>query len=114
MPVMSLFWLGFLLLFSWLLVLSYLVFKVRNLANHKSSNKSGLRPWSLIRFNPFPDTGGEQSFIVCLLNDDGDGLIITSLHGRGVTRFYVKKVVLGKADQELSSEEKTALNQALK
>ncbi len=113
---MSLLWEAviFFLLATWTAVLTYFTFRAYNLLKYKSSDKSGLRRWSLVRFNPFSDTGGEQSFVIALLNDSGDGLIITSLHGRGVARFYTKKVARGQADQELSSEEKTALAQALK
>ena len=113
---MSLLWEAIILflLALWIAVLTYFTFRAYRLLNYKSSDKSGLRHWSLVRFNPFSDTGGEQSFVIALLNDSGDGLIITSLHGRGVARFYTKKVTRGQADQELSSEEKTALAQALK
>lgn len=104
----------FFLLAAWASVLTYITFKNARQSQYKSQDKSGLRHWSLVRFNPFSDTGGEQSFTLCLLNDHQDGLIITSLHGRGVTRFYVKKVSGGQAEQELSSEEKSALAQALK
>ena len=103
----------FFLLAIWTSVLTYLTLKNTRQAKFKSLDKSGLRHWSLVRFNPFSDTGGDHSFALCLLNDDRDGLIITSLHGRGVTRFYVKKVSKSQAEQELSSEEKSALNQAL-
>lgn len=104
----------FFLLAIWTSILTYLTLKTARQIQYKSQDKSGLRHWSLVRFNPFSDTGGEQSFALCLLNDHRDGLIITSLHGRGVARFYTKKVTRGQADQELSAEEKTALAQALK
>ena len=113
---MSLLWEAviFFLLAAWTAVLTYFTFKAYQILQYKSSDTSGLRHWSLVRFNPFSDTGGEQSFVIALLNDSGDGLIITSLHGRGVARFYTKKVTKGLADQELSTEEKAALAQALK
>ena len=113
---MSLLWEAVILFFLglWTSILTYFTFRAYRLLKYKSSDKSGLRRWSLVRFNPFSDTGGGQRFVIALLNDSGDGLIITSLHGRGVARFYTKKVTRGQADQELSSEEKTALAQALK
>ncbi len=73
---------------------------------------TGLSNWSLVRFNPFPDTGGSHSFVICLLDELKNGIILTSLHGRGITRFYAKKVAEGQADSDLSGEEKQALNQA--
>jgi hypothetical protein len=42
------------------------------------------------RYNPFTDTGGDQSFSLCLLDDHGNGIIITSLHSRENTRVYAK------------------------
>ncbi|MDO8488473.1 MAG: DUF4446 family protein [bacterium] len=79
-----------------------------------SSPHSGLSKWSLVKFNPFSDTGGSHSFVICLLDNGKNGIILTSLHSRGLTRFYAKNVEGGKADQDLSGEEKQALNNALK
>ena len=75
---------------------------------------TGLNRWSLIRYNPFPDTGGSHSFVICLLDNLKNGILLTSLHSRGTTRFYAKKVDGGRADQDLSGEEQQALNQAIK
>ncbi|KKU88845.1 MAG: hypothetical protein UY18_C0008G0052 [Microgenomates group bacterium GW2011_GWF2_47_9] len=61
---------------------------------------------TLKRFNPFSDTGGDQSFILALLDGNKDGVVITSLHSRENTRFYVKSVKGGSGvDHPLSSEE---------
>jgi hypothetical protein len=61
---------------------------------------------TLKRFNPFGDTGGDQSFILALLDGNQDGVVITSLHSRENTRFYVKSVKGGVGiDHPLSSEE---------
>lgn len=73
----------------------------------------GLKCWGLIKFNAFNDTGGEQSFALCLLDESKNGIVLTSLHGRDATRFYVKEISDGKSDQELSAEEKKAINKAL-
>jgi hypothetical protein len=67
----------------------------------------------LIRFNPFEDTGGNQSFALALLDRNGDGLIVSSLHARTLTRVYGKAVVGGKSEAALSDEESAALRQAL-
>ncbi len=70
----------------------------------------------LERFNPYDDTGGDQSFTVALLDDKGSGVVITSLHARSGTRVFAKDVKLGKSDKyKLSEEEerivKVAMNQ---
>jgi len=67
----------------------------------------------LVRFNPFEDTGGNQSFALALLDANGDGLIVSSLHARTLTRVYGKAVVGGKSEAALSDEESAALRQAL-
>ena len=67
----------------------------------------------LVRFNPFKDTGGDQSFILSLVDGNDTGVIISGLYARSGTRWYAKRVVKGKsADHELSDEEKKALKEA--
>lgn len=67
----------------------------------------------VLRFNPFSDTGGDQSFILAILNERDDGVLLSSLHGRTGTRWYAKTIKAGKGlEYELSSEEKTAIKKA--
>lgn len=67
------------------------------------------------RFNPFSDTGGDQSFCLCMLDENLDGFVISSLHSRENTRIYAKKILSGKsAEQTLSKEEQEVINQAIK
>jgi transcriptional antiterminator Rof (Rho-off) len=73
-----------------------------------------LQKISMVRFNPFGDVGGDQSFSLAMLDGHDSGLILTSIHGRGGTRVYAKPVDLGKSKYSLSSEEKKALSQAIK
>lgn len=64
----------------------------------------------LVRFNPFKDTGGDQSFILALVDAENTGVVVSSLHTRTGTRWYAKGVVKGKGvEHELSEEEKKAL-----
>jgi hypothetical protein len=111
---MTVIWGLLFILFIWLLVLSFFVIRWHRRSRHSpvSVSSSGFR-FSLLRFNPFSDTGGEQSFVLSLLDGGGNGILLTSLHGRGTTRFYAKRVNAGKTDQELSAEEKKALSEAL-
>ncbi len=77
----------------------------------EEEGKSHIQTVSLKRFNPFSDTGGDQSFILSLLDGNRDGFVITSLHSRENTRFYVKSVTGGVgADHPLSSEEQKVVN----
>ncbi|MBI2032641.1 MAG: DUF4446 family protein [Candidatus Levybacteria bacterium] len=67
----------------------------------------------LLRFNPFKDTGGDQSFILSLLDQNDTGVIISGLYSRSGTRWYAKKVEQGKAvDHGLSEDEKKAIRQS--
>jgi hypothetical protein len=67
----------------------------------------------LIRFNPFKDTGGDQSFVLSLIDGNDNGALISGLYSRSGTRWYAKKVVNGKGvEHELTEEEKRALKEA--
>jgi Protein of unknown function (DUF4446) len=66
----------------------------------------------LVRFNPFEDTGGNQSFALALLDAEGNGWVLSSLHARGGTRIYAKAIRGGRSDGALSEEETAAIKQA--
>jgi hypothetical protein len=69
----------------------------------------------LVRFNPFNDTGGDQSFILALVDDRDTGVVISGLHTRNGTRWYAKEVENGKGvGHDLSNDEKKAINAARK
>jgi hypothetical protein len=69
---------------------------------------------SIVRFNPFDDTGGDQSFSLAVLDAHNSGYVLTSIHSRTGTRVYVKPIDLGKSKYSLSEEERQALMQAEK
>jgi len=80
-----------------------------------SENKKHLQRVGFRRYNPFTDTGGDQSFSVVFLDDNGDGIMISSLHSRENTRLYAKKVEGGKViSQALSKEEQEVINEVVK
>lgn len=67
------------------------------------------------RFNPFTSTGGDQSFCLCLLDENDSGFVISSLHSRENTRIYAKRIEKGSSpDQVLSEEEKAVVSAAQK
>jgi hypothetical protein len=66
----------------------------------------------LVRYNPFEDTGGNQSFALAMLDADGNGWVLSSLHARTGTRVYAKAVRGGRSDAPLSEEETAAIRQA--
>ncbi|OIO15707.1 hypothetical protein COV53_06405 [Candidatus Gottesmanbacteria bacterium CG11_big_fil_rev_8_21_14_0_20_37_11] len=67
----------------------------------------------IMRFNPFSDTGGDQSFILAILDEMDNGVVISSLHTRGITRWYAKNIESGKGlNYDLSKEELEAIKNA--
>jgi hypothetical protein len=66
----------------------------------------------LVRFNPFEETGGDQSFAIALLDQHDNGVVISSLHNRTETRVYAKPIEGGRSRYPLSDEEQQALNRA--
>lgn len=82
--------------------------KIHNLTQ-KSIHKVGI-----IRFNPFKDIGGDQSFALALLDGKDSGLTISSLHTREGTRIYSKPIIKGSSEKyTLTEEEKTAIKNAM-
>jgi hypothetical protein len=67
----------------------------------------------LVRYNPFEDTGGNQSFALAVLDGHGDGFVVSSLHARQGTRVYAKAIAAGTSTAGLSAEETEALRQAM-
>jgi len=69
----------------------------------------------LVRFNPFNDTGGDQSFILALTDTEESGVVISGLHTRNGTRWYAKKIEHGQGvEHELSNDEMKAIKSATK
>jgi hypothetical protein len=70
---------------------------------------NAIRHVSVVRYDAFGDMGGRLSFSAALLDDAGDGLLITSINGRTESRSYAKGVKGGASDQMISPEEEQAL-----
>lgn len=68
--------------------------------------------FSMVRYNPFRETGGDQSFSMALLDLRDNGIVITSIHGREVDRIYAKEIIGGKSKNNLSAEEIEAIKGA--
>ena len=71
-----------------------------------------VRHVAVVRYDAFGDMGGMLSFSVALLDDAGDGLVLTSINARSETRTYVKQVRTGTSEQTLSPEEREAIAEA--
>jgi hypothetical protein len=75
--------------------------------------RSTLGRVGLVRYNPFENTGGNQSFALAILDPGGNGFVISSLHARDGTRIYAKAIEAGRADTALSAEEADAVKRAV-
>ena len=68
----------------------------------------------VVRFNPFKDVGGDQSFSIALLDKNNDGIVISSLYSREGTRVYAKPIKNGTSEYHLSEEEEKAIERAMR
>jgi hypothetical protein len=73
-----------------------------------------VRHVAVVRYDAFGDMGGRLSFSAALLDDAGDGLVLTSINGRSETRSYAKGVKGGTSEQSLSPEEEQAISFAMR
>lgn len=71
--------------------------------------RHSLQHMGVVRFNPFSDTGGNQSFAVALVDAHGNGVVISSLHAREGTRVYAKPLKKWESEYSLTDEEKRAI-----
>jgi Protein of unknown function (DUF4446) len=72
-------------------------------------SRGSLQHIGLVRFNPFTDTGSDQSFAIALLDDERNGIVVSALHGRAGTRIFAKPIRAGQSTHALSDEEQEAL-----
>ena len=78
-----------------------------------SKLNSSVRKIGIVRFNPFKEIGGEQSFSIALMNGDNNGFVITSHYGKESNRVYAKPIGAGKSSYSLSAEEEKAIRKAI-
>ena len=71
-----------------------------------------LRHLAVVRYDAFGDVGGHLSWSVAVLDDAGDGVVLTAIHGRNEARTYAKSIVGWSCEQQLSPEEETAVTRA--
>lgn len=84
----------------------------RRLKDLEDKNEFIFQKFGIIRFNPFKEVGGDQSFSLALLNANDDGFVITSHYTREGNRVYGKPVKKGESEYMLSEEEIKAINTA--
>ena len=66
-----------------------------------------------VRYDAFNNMGGQMSFSTAMLNDLGDGIVVTAINGRSETRTYIRNIKNKKCDVEISREEAEAISKAM-
>jgi hypothetical protein len=79
------------------------------LENLRKENKFNVQKVGIVRFNPFREVGGDQSFSIALLDGTDSGIVITSLYTRAENRVYGKPIENSQSEYLLSEEEKKAI-----
>lgn len=83
------------------------------LGNLEAISKISVQKTGFLRFNPFPGTGGDNSFVIAQLDKENNGFLLSSLYAREGVRVYAKKVELGQSKNPLSGEEKKVLEETI-
>ena len=73
-----------------------------------------VRRAGVVKYDAFPDIGGQQSFALALLDDAGNGVVLTSLVGRSESRVFAKPLKGTRATATLTGEEEAAIASAVK
>lgn len=81
-------------------------------ATLREEGSQALRHVAVVRYDAFSDTGGQLSWTTALLDDSGSGVLLTAIQGRAESRTYAKSIVDWSCDQQLSPEEREALDNA--
>jgi len=84
----------------------------KDIAVMNAKIKKSIRGVETIRFNPFSDQGSNQSFAIGMLNEEGDGVVLSSLYSRERMSVFAKPIKNNKSAYELSDEERKALDKA--
>ena len=85
----------------------------KSLEELKQGMKKALVKVGVVRFNPFHETGGDQSFAIALLDEYNTGVVVMSHYMKDHNRVYAKPIVKGVSEYMLSEEEKEAMKKAM-
>jgi hypothetical protein len=84
----------------------------RRLDAAEAQGSHAMQHVGVVRYNPFADTGSNQSFVLAMLDARGDGFVLSSLHSRQQTRVFLKSISGGKTETAVSDEEAEAIRRA--
>src|SRR5687768_2593837 len=78
----------------------------------RTESRGSLRHLAVVRYDAFGDMGGRLSWSMALLDEGGNGMVLTSIHGRSDARTYAKDLSAWAGTTPLSPEEEEAVTQA--
>jgi hypothetical protein len=84
----------------------------REVAALRAEAQGALRHLGLVRYDAFADVGGRLSWSLALVDDGGNGVVLTAIHGRSEARSYAKSIAGWRSDQPMSPEEEDAVASA--
>lgn len=82
---------------------------IKSQQEQSATGRFALQKFFVVRYDAFEDMGGRLSFSAALLDDHGDGLVLTSINGRTETRTYAKDITNLNSEHNLSEEEREAI-----
>jgi len=82
------------------------------LVHHDKRIQTSIRGVEISRFNPFQEAGSNQSFAIALLNEEGDGIVLSSLYSRDRMSIFAKPIKKNSSEFELTEEEKGVVKKA--
>jgi hypothetical protein len=85
---------------------------VRRIEAAEMQGQRAIQRIGVVRYNPFEDTGSNQSFALAVLDARGDGFVLLSMHSRQQTRVFLKPVTAGRTETAASEEEAEAIRRA--
>ena len=85
----------------------------REAAQLRQRLSSAVRTVGFTRYDAFPDVGGQLSFSAALLDEAGDGVVLTTINGRTDSRSYAKAIKGGRSEYQLSDDEQAAIAMAM-
>jgi hypothetical protein len=85
---------------------------VNRLESLESRIQTAKRYMGIVRYDAFPDVGGEQSFALAIYDEQGHGAVLSSVVGRSTARVFCKEIIEGEAKRDLTDEEKKAIELA--
>lgn len=80
----------------------------------RATVEESIRRVALLQYDAFGDLSGRQSWSLALLDEAGDGIVLTSITGRAETRTYATAVTAGKSGRAMSPEETEVVAAAMR